>query len=382
MRLKRRLQVLLLFLAGLPMLVLLFESYRSGRRALLAQIRTDSKHLAQLQVSDLEAFLGVQRQGAEGLVRALESLPELKPNLIQLLLARTLEETPDAYGMAVALEPSSTPLERYAPFHFRDGGTLRYRDLTHPLHAYDQKPWFAAPFASGRKLWSPPYLDQTGRVPMITYSVPLRRVGRVVGVVTVDISLEGVAQELRQLQPGGDGAVYLVNREGVIAAHPSLKVLETGTGEDPGVRLGKVAELLARAGGEAVAGVDPITQRESWLVEEPLPSMSAGRGGQDWSLIVSWPLDRRLRPLRDLALRMGVAFLFLGGGALFFLNRAFEDVISRPLKRLTRRAKALQDGAPEAVTDDEGEPVELRELHQVLHAMAQARTRTGREDGT
>ena len=66
--------------------------------------------------------------------------------------------------------------------------------------------------------------------------------------------------------------------------------------------------------------LDPISRRDSWIVESPIASLSDEFGGQSWSLVVSWPLDTRLAPLDGMARRMLVLYLFLGGAALLAAN--------------------------------------------------------------
>jgi HAMP domain-containing protein len=107
------------------------------------------------------------------------------------------------------------------------------------------------------------------------------------------------------------------------------------------------------------------------VVEAPISSLSSARGGEDWSLIVSWPLDKRLAPLTALGRRMLVLYLFLGGSALWFLNRTFDDSITRPLRKLAEQARAY-------AADDFNQPpvplndaTELQELGKALNALGE-----------
>ncbi len=101
---------------------------------------------------------------------------------------------------------------------------------------------------------------------------------------------------------------------------------------------------MKHSGTDTVKVSDPVSHRKSWLVESPIPSLSAGRGGEDWSLIVSWPLDKRMAPLNGMGRRMLVLYLFLGGAAIWFLNRIFDDNITRPLRSLAEQARSYAGG--------------------------------------
>jgi phosphoserine phosphatase RsbU/P len=385
MTMKRQVQILLLFLVGIPFLFLLTENYRTGRSALIERIRENSLAVAQLQVARIELFLETTDQGVEGLARAVESLPALEGERIRQLLQRTVIAIPRAFGMSVALDPAATPLGRFATYVFRDNGQVRAKELVDSAYAYESHDWFTRPMAQSAALWSKQYFDRGGGdVIMITRSVPIRREGRIVGVATVDIALTGFSEHLRQLKPGGDGSVYLVNRKGAVLAHPELSI-DSDKEPDAGVAdLGALRPLLDNARLDAVDAMDPITRRRSWLVEHPIAGLSSEKGGQDWSLIVSWPLDDRLRSLQQFGLHLLILYLVLGGGALLFLNRAFEDVIGRPIRRLARQAQRISRGEPPLVAGDESGPLELRELSQSLSELEQQRagmhtsTREGR----
>ncbi len=374
MTMKRQVQILLLFLVGIPFLFLLTENYRTGRNALMEHIREHSLAEAQLQAAKIELFLEPSCQGVEHLARAVETLPTLDGDRIRSLLKRTVVATPQAFGMSVALDPSATPLRRFATYAFRVKRQVTTKELVDPAYTYESYDWFARPIARGTPLWSKPYFDRGGGdVFMITRSVPIQREGRIIGVATVDIALDGLSNHLRQLKPGGNGSVYLVNREGSVLAHPKLKIDSDKAPEKGVADLGALRPLLDNVQLDTVDALDPISQRRSWLVEYPIPNLASAKGGHDWSLIVSWPLDDRLQSLQRFGLRMLILYLVLGGGALLFLNRAFEEVIGRPIRRLARRAQRISRGEPPLVAGDESGPQELRELSQSLYELEQQR---------
>ena len=363
MSLRKRIQILLAFLVGLPLLLLLYESYQTGRKTLVTQMKQEALQIARLETAEMDLTFDPPRLIAEGVVRALETDPVLKPDSIRELLRRTLLESPDIYGVAVALDPDLTPLKRFAPYAFRRKGVAT--EITLP-YEYLQRDWYQLPLKSGRGKWIKPYYGEGGEALMVTYVAPIRRDSRVVGMVAVDLDLESLLKRLHFLKPGGDGTVYMVNKAGKILAHPALKALADLPGNQG---LGELAVVMARNGVDTVKMVDPVSHQTSWIVESPIRSLSAERGGGDWSLIVSWPLDKRLAPLTGMGRRMLVLYFFLGGAALWFLNRTFEDNISRPLRRLADQARryAAGDFRQPAVMRDEA--LELRELGTALNAL-------------
>jgi HAMP domain-containing protein len=69
---------------------------------------------------------------------------------------------------------------------------------------------------------------------------------------------------------------------------------------------------------------------------------------------------------------MGHQFLFLGGGALLFLHRAFEDSITRPLRRLVDQARGFAQGDYAIRRAPREESEELQELGQAIRTLGEA----------
>lgn len=370
MSLQKRIQIILSFLVFIPLLLLFYQSYKSSHHSLLQQIQQGSFQIAQLETAEMDRIFDPARFIVEGLIRALETTPSLEGESIRELMHRTLVQTPEIYGVAVAFEPESTPLGPFAPYFYRPDGAEKERSLVDSSMNYIQRDWYRLSMESQTGIWTKPYFDEGGGdTLMITFAAPIRREGRLVGVAEVDLDLAGLVGRLQQLKPGGDGTVYLVNRSGQILAHPAINptaALETDHD------MGPLAELMSRSGVDTMETIDPVTHLSSWVLELPIPALSAARGGQDWSLIVSWPLSTRLAPLSGLGRKMLVLYLFLGGASILFLNRSFDRTITRPLRQLAGRARRYAEGdfrQPPAKCDD---TLELRELSLALDSLGAA----------
>ena len=363
MDIKKRIQILLLFLVAVPLLLLLYESYQTSRNTLIAEMKKEALQIALLQTAEIDRVFETPRTIVDGLVRSLENDPLLRPEGIRELLTRTLHETPEIYGVGIALDPALTHLKHFAPYAFRPKGVETLISLP---YEYTHLDWYRIPLKSGKGTWIDPYYDEAGKALMVTYAVPLKRNGVVVGIVGVDLGLEGLVHRLHALKPGSNGRVYLVNQAGRIVAHPDLKPIA----DLPGSKgLGEMALLMKRRGLDATKMQDPVTRRTSWVVESPISTLSAERGGGDWSLIVSWPLDKKLAPLNGMGRRMIVLYLFLGGAALWFLNRTIDDTIIRPIRRLTEQAREYSEGNFSQHIDVQYDTLELRELGLALKSL-------------
>ena len=364
MSLRKRIQILLAFLVGLPLALLLVESYRAGRKTFLRESREQSLQIARLQVAQAELTFALPRLVAVDLARGLSTADRLRGGEIRDLLRGTLRDHPFLYGVAVALDPALTPLGRFAPYAFRKEGQETETDLTYD---YLGREWYRLAVDAGRGKWIKPYFGEGGGTLMISYSSPIAREGKIAGVAVVDLDLQGLVDRLRQIRPSG-GSVYLANSAGQIVAHPDLLPLVE---LDGGRKLGKLDELLLHPGDDMAEMADPVSRRPSWIVETPIPSLSEASGGRDWSLVVSWPLDLRLAPLGGLGRRMLVLYLFLGGAALLVLNRSFDQIVTRPVRRLAERARGFARGNFGPPADRADEAQELQELSRALDGLGE-----------
>ena len=366
MSLRKRIQILLAFLVGIPFLVLLFESYQTGRQTLVAEMKLQARQIADLETAKMDLTFDPARLIVEGLVRAVETAPQLDAAGISEMVRRTLHENPDIYGVCIAFEPELTSLGRFVPYVFRKGGGEVEMPAMESNTDYLTEDWYAKPVKSGTGKWSKPYVDTQVHTLMVSYSAPVRLNGRVVGVADVDLDLDSLVKSLHSLKPGGEGTAYMVNRKGRILAHPTLKpIADLPENED----LHELVDLMKQGGVDTLAMSDPVSHIKSWIVESPIKSMSAARGGGDWSLIVSWPIEKRMLPLNGMVRRLLVLYLFLGGAALWFLNRIFDDTITRPLRKLAEQANNYAEGNFGQPAEPLNEALELRELGQALNVL-------------
>ncbi len=149
--------------------------------------------LASCQSSQYVLPTADERAGLEQSIIAetviLAAVP-LTEAAIYPVLDALLAEHPDAYGSTFALDPASagSPL---APYAYRASGKIAHRSLASASYDYPHQTWFSVPLKSGKPLWSEPYFDKGGgEVEMITFSAPVRKDGRIIGIITVDIELQ------------------------------------------------------------------------------------------------------------------------------------------------------------------------------------------------
>jgi len=119
----------------------------------------------------------------------------------------------------------------WQPYYFRKGdGSLAYRSIEKvsvgDMGATDEL-WFNGAYVSGKDYMTEPYSwDADNKtVTGVSFSVPIRHSGKVIGVAGGDILLTPLSEELGQQKPLETGSVHLLSQNGVWIAHPDGAVL-------------------------------------------------------------------------------------------------------------------------------------------------------------
>ena len=320
-------------------------NYLRSRALLEKQVAGSAHNLALASVNRVEASLGAVARGAQTLAHQLESRPA-DDREVASLLRSVLENNPEIYGSGVFLEPAAeagSPRPN-SPYFYRYG--LQIRSLP-PDADYDylHQDWYQIPRELGRAGWSEPYHDEGGgNTLMATYSVPIYQgegdARRIKGVVTADIALDWLTQNIGAIKVLDTGFAFLLSRNGTIVSHPVDEYIMNESffsiaeaRNDPGLR--EVGRRMQRGESDFIA----YTSKEgmpSRLYYAPIPA--AG-----WTLGIIFPEAELFADIRDLTLSVAVI------GALGILLMALVVVlisrsITQPLRALATAVGEMSDG--------------------------------------
>jgi len=192
------------------------------------------------------------------------------------------------FGMAIAFEPGGfrDDVDEYALYVYRGPQGIAAKQLLPPEYTplYREWPWYRD--AQAGAMWSEPYVDEGGgEIPMVTFSTPIRREGRWVGVVTADLSLEyfnALERAMQGSRLGGSAYAYVITKQGTVLRHPDarLRFPERASRLKPPAEpdlLRVWSRILSGASG-AERGRDPTTGKAAELLLAPVVSTG-------WSLV-------------------------------------------------------------------------------------------------
>lgn len=164
------------------------------------------------------------------------------------------------------------------------------------------RPWYVAAVASQEAIASPPYIDASTKLPIITFAKARRENGSVVAVAGGDVRLTRIVDEVVSAKLPGDGYAFLITSEGQVIAHPN---------KDSGMK--KIEDIVPGFSREAI-GTDGKIRSVSLAGEQVLGAMfPVGKTG--WLLGIIVPEGKATAPISRMLytmLALMAAGLFIG----------------------------------------------------------------------
>jgi methyl-accepting chemotaxis protein len=305
--------------------------------------------LAQSHANDYDAQVKENQALGRSLAAMGETLQGAGRPTIDGVLRRELDRNPQVVGTYVGFEPNafdgadaahrgepgSDAKGRFGPYW----NVLTGKPALDYLVDQESSDYWNLPLRTGRDSVIEPYLYDG--VLMTSYTSPVVRDGKVIGIGGVDRSLNALDADIKRVKVLQTGYGLLVSRTGIFVSAPDKKLIGKSTLAKLAAR--KHDAVLARASSDIARGragqaetVDPFTGKDVVLSWAPV---AAGH----WGFITSAPLGEVLAPvhrMRTLLLVLGLAMLLgVAGVIVLVANR-----LTRPIARVTEAAEKVSEG--------------------------------------
>ncbi|MCR5602109.1 MAG: response regulator [Lachnospiraceae bacterium] len=214
-----------------------FTSLRRTNEVLDADSDKILSLMADQSYRDLESMLNSVEQSVDTIYNYAEKRAESYGNFltddaererftydVSELGKSIAEKTPGAVSVYLRYNP-----EKYDP---KDGFwyTLNVKEKAWnsaeptDISMYDREDvehvgWYYIPVETGRPLWMNPYYNKNMGIDMISYIIPYRHDGTVVGVIGMDIDIKYLRDTVRSIRIYESGRAYLVSSQGDIIFH-------------------------------------------------------------------------------------------------------------------------------------------------------------------
>jgi tRNA A-37 threonylcarbamoyl transferase component Bud32 len=288
----------LLAVAAAAIVVVLSVVLVYNRRLALELDRTDAAHRQVLTTQEkLHHTLTQEIAGRiNGDLRELAAVPLTTAALlenrrdwgepqIEQALKDMLQKAPTIFGLCVAFEPRQWRKDRedFALYVYRRGQRVATKQLLPPGYRpiYRQWEWYRVAKENPQGRWCEPYIGEGGdHTPMVSFSAPIYREGRFVGVVTADLAMDyfrDLRRSIARLDLGPDSYCFVVSSGRRILAHPFDRYRFPGPDSDlAALPLDESFRSLASQWGQSPAGsgraVDFATGQPAMFLFSRMPA--------------------------------------------------------------------------------------------------------------
>ena len=311
----------------------------SRARALLGQY-------SQLASGQMGGIISLAR-GVTASVEGIIAEGSVDRDLLGRLMTAATASRPALAGMTLAFEPNaldgndagfighpySDASGRFVPYFTNQDGKVAVQTLD---MATDNANWYDLPMAEDRSVLTPPYAYAINGVDvlMTTISIPVRKAGKPVGIVTADLGLDTIGGVIGQLRPFDVGNVSLVSADGQWIANPDPALVGTMLPEES-----KAAILDTGRLGHGVYYYDAKGVQQ-FVITAPL---SFDGLTDQWIMIMDVPaatIFAGVDQMRNMALIAAGALLAVVLALVWF----GAGIIAKPIRKMTSIMGGLAQG--------------------------------------
>ena len=192
--------------------------------------------------------------------------------------------------------------------------------------------WYGDSMKSDRPYVSIPYTDAASGDTVITVSTQIKKDGKAIGVLGLDITMKTVNELVNGIKLYDTGFAYIIDSEGYIVSYKDY---------EPSEEFGKIED------GSKADLVDTILEGDDetfYSVEDGIKRVNSKYGiiGTDWTLVVSVPESEVMGEVHNLSLFMigiGAFFFVLILGLLLWIIKS----ITSPIAALGKDMEKLAD---------------------------------------
>lgn len=369
--------VLVLFGTLAVLAFVLVYSEIVSRRIILNRAETGAKDKAQAEARWMDGELRAVAKVAENLAISVECGAWSETDLLELI-ARVVKGNKELFGSAIAFEPHAfrSDLKLFAPYYCRDGNSVKYVQLGSESYDYFTKDWYRIPRELKAPVWSAPYFDEGGGdTLMTTYACPFFQSSdfadsrKVKGIVTADLSLEGLTKKVLSVTVGETGFAFLISEQGTFLASPNetwiMRESIFSLSEERGApMLADVGRMMIREESGFVDLAAVLTGKDSFLAFSRLPSTG-------WSLGVVFPKNELFAELATMH-RTIQSLAVMGIFLLVVLSFLVARSITAPIRRVAQATGKVAEGDLDIHLPDAARQDEVGQLARAFVRMAES----------
>ena len=267
-----------------------------------------------------------------------------QPDSLLALTNRIVALNRHVSGCSITAEPDMFPsLGNFSAYSVREGDSIITQREAE--YNYYNKVWYKIPAKSGLPCWVDPFDDYnegtlSNSEIIASYCMPLYRDGKMIGIISTDLSLNSINKMINTADPPYPGAYYvLMGCDGSYYIHPdSTKLFKRTifTDLDPNHHADMIAlghEMTLGKQGSMHVNINGIVHHVSYRQI----------AGTDWSLALVCPDSEILKNYNKLSYLITIITIIGLGLILWFCRRSVNQTVS-PLNKLLTTSQKISKG--------------------------------------
>jgi methyl-accepting chemotaxis protein len=333
-----------------------------SRRQITGLVTSEIENIAANNGKEIRTWLELYMDAARTIAQIMEQYEQIPPaqrrTFFNMMLRALVEKNPEITAASSCWEPNAldgmdvlyadTPgtdhSGRYIPCWRRtgEGAVLEALADYEPPGAGDH----LIPLQTGNETLREPYRYRTGGEDQLitTVTVPVKKDGKVIGAVNIDIAIAKLQEQVQKIRPYEGSVAALFSNKGQVSAHfdPSRigKFMGDTEADLAGPYLEDLIRAIQRGDTFSFSNYIPLINEEMLIVCVPF---TAGKTTTPWSLAVGVPTRVITGPvyrMLGISVVIGIITITLTALAAFFTSRS----ISSPLKNMITTFKDIGAG--------------------------------------
>src|SRR6266496_2249423 len=199
-----------------------------------------------------------------------------------------------------------------------------------PLANYADRKYYSDVVSNGKELSWETLIGKTSNKPALVVAIPIKKNGRVVGVLASAMTIEDISRIVANWRTGKTGYAFLVDENAKVVAHPREEFVTSQMHLDH--------PLIASFRSTGEPRLLAFTQTDGKRV---LGYVQGNRFR--WAVAVQQDEDEVLAPLRQ-TLALGLAVLAAAAIVVALIARSASRMLIRPIVEMTRAANRMSLG--------------------------------------
>lgn len=313
----------------------------SGRKKALNDTREYLSELASNHACQLNTEFKEIAHAATSLALSMETFPIPDDNEIYKFIEKIIEGDPENIGTGLSFEPDilDNKKELFSPFVFKNDNEFTKSDLADSYN-YMNESWYLIPKLLDKPYWTEPFFGKVSKSLLTTYTVPIHKDNKLIGIASADLSLNAMDKRMTKLNIMG-GYSFIISKNGTFIYHPNQNFIMRESifslaDEYSQPELRNLGRSMIAGNSGASKIKDGVTKEDKWLVYTTVPSTN-------WSFAAVIPEKNIMSAVNENVTNQ--LMIMLAGLILIVVILIWTSFsITQPVRKLQTLSSQLAEG--------------------------------------